>query len=106
MIGEEPAQQRADHRRDTEDGTHRALVLTALAERITSAINAVAVTASPPAPSPWTARQEISHSMSWAKPHAAEATTKSPAASCSTSLRPNRSPNLPASTVATVSANR
>ena len=39
-------------------------------------------------------------------PHSADARTKVPAATWKTRLRPNRSPNLPASTVAIVSASR
>jgi hypothetical protein len=44
--------------------------------------------------------------MPCANPQAAEARTKVPAETWKISLRPNRSPNLPASTVATVSASR
>lgn len=73
---------------------------------ITSAINAVAVTASPPAPTPWTARQAINQPIDSDSPQAAEAITKLPAETWNTSLRPNRSPNFPASTVAIVSASR
>ena len=73
---------------------------------ITSAINAVAVTASPPAPSPWTARHAISQVIEFANPQAAEASTKIAADPWKITLRPNRSPNFPASTVAMVSASR
>ena len=73
---------------------------------MTSAITAVAVTSSPPAPSPCTARQAINQVMLPAKPQAAEAMTNVPAETWKTSLRPKRSPNLPASTVAIVSASR
>ena len=73
---------------------------------MTSAITAVAVTASPPAPKPCTARHAISQVMLPAKPHIADATTNVPADSWKMSLRPKRSPNLPASTVAMVSASR
>ena len=73
---------------------------------MTSAISAIAVTISAPAPNPWTARQPISQVMLVAAPHSADATTNIPAATWKTLLRPNRSPNLPARTVAIVSASR
>ena len=74
---------------------------------MTSAISAVAVTIRPPAPKPWTARQrDQPASCCWRARRAAEPTTKMPAPTWKTSLRPNRSPNLPASTVAIVSASR
>ena len=66
----------------------------------------MAVTINSPAAKPCTARHAISHSRFWASPHSAEATTNIAAASWNTRLRPNWSPNLPASTVATVSASR
>ena len=72
----------------------------------TSAISAVAVTIRPPAPIPCTARQPTSQLMVPASAHITEAPTKMPALSWKTSLRPNRSPNLPASTVAMVSVSR
>ena len=73
---------------------------------MTSAISAVAVTARPPAPRPCTARQAISQVMLPANPQNADAPTNRPAETWKTSLRLNRSPNLPASTVDTVSASR
>jgi hypothetical protein len=73
---------------------------------MTSAIRAVAVTTSPPAPTPWTARQAINQPIDSESPQAAEASTKLAADTWNTSLRPNRSPNFPASTVANVSASR
>jgi hypothetical protein len=73
---------------------------------MTSAISAVAVTARPPASRPCTARQAISQVMLPANPQNADAPTNRPAETWKTSLRLNRSPNLPASTVATVSASR
>src|ERR1700710_2727085 len=71
-----------------------------------SAINAVAVTVRPPAPTPWTARHDTSQPIDSASAHISEAATKSPALSWKISLRPNRSPNLPARTVAMVSVSR
>ena len=71
---------------------------------MTSPISAVAVTASPPAPMPWTARNAIRVVMSQAMPQKNEPTMKIRTESWNTRLRPNRSPNLPARTVETVSA--
>ena len=71
-----------------------------------SAMTAVAVTIRQPAAKPWTARQPISQLMLAARPHIAEATTNTAAETWKSSLRPNWSPNLPASTVAMVSASR
>src|SRR6478735_7243379 len=72
----------------------------------TSAIRAVEVTIRPPAPIPWTARHATSQVIVSARAHISEAATNSPALSWKLSLRPNRSPNLPASTVAIVSVSR
>ncbi len=69
-------------------------------------MTAVAVTTSRPPPNPCTARQPISHVIPGASPHIAEAPTNRPAASWKTRLRPNWSPNFPASTVAIVFASR
>ena len=71
---------------------------------ITSPISAVAVTASPPPPMPWTARKMISVVMSSASPQKNEPTMKISTLSWKTRLRPKRSPNLPARTAAIVSA--
>src|SRR5262245_9100490 len=71
---------------------------------MTSAMRAIAVTISPPAPIPCTARAAISIAMLPASPATAEAPTKTIALTWNTSRRPNRSPNLPASTVETASA--
>ena len=73
---------------------------------ITSAISAVAVTRSPPAPTPCTARIEMSQSMFCARPHSSEPMTKISALSWKMRLRPNRSPNLPTIAAAIVSASR
>src|SRR3954469_25612321 len=73
---------------------------------MTSAMRAMAVTISPPAPRPCTARAPISMAMFCASPHTAEPATNTTALSWNMNLRPNRSPNLPASTVPTVSASR
>ena len=72
----------------------------------TSAISAVAVTMRPPAPIPCTARHPTSQPMLPASAHINEAPTKRPALSWKISLRPNRSPNFPARTVAMVSVRR
>ena len=72
----------------------------------TSAIRAVAVTIRPPAPMPCTARHETSQAIVVASAHIRDAATKIPALSWKISLRPNRSPNFPASTVAMVSVRR
>ena len=69
-------------------------------------MTAVAVTIRQPAANPWTARQPISQLMLPARPHMAEATTNTAAETWNSSLRPNWSPNLPARTVAMVSASR
>ncbi len=69
-------------------------------------MTAIAVTISSPAAKPWTARQLISHGIPWARPQSMEAITKVAAAIWKSRLRPNWSPNLPASTVAIVSARR
>jgi hypothetical protein len=73
---------------------------------MTSAISAIAVTIRPPAPMPCTARQAISSVMLVARPHRNEPVMNTIAETWKTTLRPNRSPNLPTSTVATVSASR
>lgn len=73
---------------------------------ITSAISAIDVTMRPPAPMPCIPRQMISSSMSDARPHRNEPVMKMIAETWKTSFRPNRSPNLPTRTVATVSASR
>ena len=108
MVGEQPTDQRAEHRRHAEDRAERALVLAALAQRDdvgdqrrrghgeatgargpgrrASAISQVMLLRE-------AARRRRDHERrrptSW-----------------KISLRPNRSPNLPASTVAIVSASR
>src|SRR5882757_10863308 len=71
-----------------------------------SAISAVAVTVRPPAPIPCTARIAMSQVMLSAKPQKNEPITNTAQLTWNTSLRPNRSPNLPASTVAMVSVSR
>ena len=71
---------------------------------MTSAISAVDVTVSAPPPSPCTARNVISSSMLFASPQKNEPTMNTSTPSWNTRLRPNRSPNFPASTVDTVSA--
>lgn len=73
---------------------------------MTSAISAMDVTIRPPAPMPCNARQAISSVMFVASPHRKEPVMKMIADTWKTTLRPNRSPNLPTSTVATVSASR
>jgi hypothetical protein len=73
---------------------------------MTSAINAVAVTSSPPPPMPCTARNTISPAMFVARPHNIDPMTKIPALSWKILLRPNRSPNFPASATLTVCARR
>ena len=71
---------------------------------MTSPISAVAVTASPPPPTPCTARKMISVVMSFARPQKNEPTMKITTLIWKIRFRPNRSPNLPASTVEMVSA--
>ena len=71
-----------------------------------SAISAVAVTINPPAPTPCTARHATSQDMDPATAHMRDAATKIAALNWKTRLRPNWSPNLPASTTAIVSAMR
>ncbi len=61
---------------------------------------------SPPAPMPCRPRQMISSSMSDARPQRNEPVMKMTAEIWKISFRPKRSPNLPTSTVATVSASR
>ncbi len=73
---------------------------------ITSAISAIDVTMSPPAPTPCTPRQMISSSMFEARPQRNEPVMKTTAEIWKINFRPNRSPNLPTRTVATVSASR
>ena len=73
---------------------------------MTSPISAVAVTVSPPAPSPWIARAAISHSIDCAAPLSAEPITNTTIDTWKTILRPNRSPSLPTTAVITVSASR
>jgi hypothetical protein len=73
---------------------------------MTSAINAMAVTIRPPAPIPCTARHATRSVMEVAVPHRNEPVMNTIVEIWKTSLRPNRSPNLPASAVATVSASR
>ncbi|SDP31692.1 hypothetical protein SAMN04487981_12036 [Streptomyces sp. cf386] len=73
---------------------------------MTSAINAIAVTIRPPAPTPCIARQTISSVMLEARPHRNEPVMNTIAETWKTTLRPNMSPNLPTRTVATVSASR
>ena len=58
------------------------------------------------APTPCTARQDTSQVMDVDRAHINDAPTKMPAPIWKTSLRPNRSPNLPARTVAIVSVIR
>jgi hypothetical protein len=67
-----------------------------------SAISAMAVTISPPAPMPCTARQPTSQLIELARPHSAEAMTNRAVLIWKTRLRPKRSPNFPARTVAMV----
>jgi hypothetical protein len=73
---------------------------------MTSAISAMAVTMSPPAPIPCTARHVTSNVIEVAVPHRNEPVMNTIVEIWKTTLRPNRSPNLPASAVATVSASR
>lgn len=73
---------------------------------MTSAISAIAVTSRPPAPMPCIPRQAISIVMFVAGPHRNEPVMKMITDAWKTTLRPKRSPNLPTSTVATVSASR
>ena len=70
---------------------------------MTSPMSAVAVTVSPPAPIPCSARQTISIVIEPARPDRADPTMKITMLIWNTRLRPNRSPSLPASTVAMVS---
>lgn len=72
----------------------------------TSAIRAMEVTMRPPAPMPWTPRHRMSRDMLLARPHRNEPVMKTIAETWKMSFRPKRSPNLPTSTVATVSASR
>ena len=71
-----------------------------------SAIRAVAVTVSPPAPRPWSARDAISQVMPWERPHSIEPTMKTVTLIWKTFLRPNWSPTLPITTVTAVWASR
>ena len=71
-----------------------------------SAINAVAVTERPPAPRPWRAREAISQTMPWERPHSAEPMMKTTTLSWKIRLRPNWSPILPITTVIAVCASR
>ena len=106
VVGEEPAEQRPDHGGDAEDGSERALVLAALTQRDDvgdqggrrdhQAAGADALDGAP----------GDQPAMDSASAHISEAATNSPALSWKMSLRPNRSPNLPASTVAMVSVSR
>ena len=59
---------------------------------------------SAPPPSPWTARKVISSTMLLARPQKNEPMMNTATPAWKTRLRPNRSPNFPASTVDTVSA--
>lgn len=69
-------------------------------------MSAVDVTISPPPPRPCTARQTISHTMLSANPAQNEPTPNTTTDSWNISLRPNRSPSLPTTTVMIVSASR
>lgn len=71
---------------------------------MTSAMSAVAVTAIPPPPMPCSARIAMRPPMVSAAPQKNEPTMNTTTLTWNTALRPNRSPNLPASTDATVSA--
>ena len=73
---------------------------------ITSAMSAIEVTIRPPAPMPWRPRHTMSSVMLVASPHRNEPVMKTTAEIWKITLRPNRSPNLPTRTVATVSASR
>ena len=106
VIGEQAAEQRPEHRRDTEHRAERALVLAAFAQRDDvgddrrrghhQQAGGEALHRPP--------RDQPRHPL--ASPQKADAITNVPAASWKTRLRPNWSPNLPASTVAIVSASR
>jgi hypothetical protein len=69
-------------------------------------MSAVEVTISPPPPRPCTARQTISQTMLSANPAQNEPTPNTITDSWNISLRPNRSPSFPTTTVMIVSASR
>ena len=107
VVDEEAAEQRADDRRDAEDRAEEPLVAAAVARRDDVADRRrSSTTMSPPAPSPWSARNAISSVMFWAMPQSAEPTRKMTIAVCRTILRPYRSPSLPYSGPVTVDASR
>ncbi len=107
VVGEQAAEQRAEHRRHAEDRAERALVLAALAQRDDvgdqrgrgdrQAAGAEALHR-PPGDQPGHVRRRARRRPTRRR--------TSPAETWKISLRPNRSPNLPASTVAIVSASR
>ena len=71
-----------------------------------SAMTAMVVAKMRPAPMPWTTRVPISASIDGANPAATEPITKITTATRNSGLRPNRSPNFPASGSVTVDVSR
>ena len=107
VVGEQPAEQRPDHGGDAEDRADRALVLAALAQRDHVGDQRHRGDHQPAGADALHRRARRSAaSCSWPGRTGTSRVMKTIAEIWKISLRPNRSPNLPTSTVATVSASR